>query len=112
MRRWTAIAVLAFCSVISPFFTVSRAQDEQADSKRKVVNRVLPIYPAMARTINLRGSVKIEAVVATNGTVKLVEIKGGHPLLAQAAESAIRKWKWEPATHETREPIEVKFDPQ
>lgn len=73
---------------------------------------MLPIYPAMARTINLRGSVRVEAVVATNGSVKLVEIKGGHPLLAQAAENAIRKWKWEPASHETHEPIEVKFDPQ
>ncbi|MBZ5706155.1 MAG: energy transducer TonB [Acidobacteriia bacterium] len=111
MRRWTAIAVLASCwvTLLSP--TVSLAQQEQPETKRKVINRVVPLYPEMARTMNLRGNVKVEALVATNGTVKSVEIKGGHPLLVQAAENAIRKWKWEPAGHETREPIEVKFDP-
>jgi len=30
----------------------------------------------------------------------------------RAAQDAIYKWKWAPASHETREPIEVKFDPQ
>jgi outer membrane biosynthesis protein TonB len=42
--------------------------------------------------------------------VKSVEVKGGHPLLAPAAQEAIRNWKFEPAPHETRETIEVKFN--
>jgi hypothetical protein len=44
--------------------------------------------------------------------VKSVEVKGGHPVLVRAAQDAIYKWKWAPASHETREAIEVKFDPQ
>jgi TonB family protein len=110
MRRWTAVVVLAFCW--ATLISSSRAQQEQPESKRRIVSRVVPIYPTMARTINLKGSVRVEAVVNTNGSVKLVEIRGGHPLLARAAEDAIRKWKWEPAAHETREPVEFKFDPQ
>jgi len=39
-------------------------------------------------------------------------VRGGHPILAEAAEKAIRKWRWQPAAHETREPVEVKFNPQ
>ena len=66
----------------------------------------------MARTMNLKGNVKAEAVVEPNGVVKSVEVKGGHPVLVRAAQDAIYKWKWAPASHETREPIEVKFDPQ
>jgi len=62
--------------------------------------------------MNLKGVVRIEAIVGPNGVVKSVEVKGGHPMLVQAAESAIQKWKWEPETHETKEPIEVDFDPQ
>jgi len=31
-------------------------------------------------------------------------------VLAQAAVNAVRKWKWEPAAHETRQLLEVKFD--
>lgn len=87
-------------------------QQEQTESNRKIVNRVTPQYPEMARTMNLRGIVKAEAVVQPNGMVKAVEVKGGHPVLVRAAQDAIYKWKWAPAPHETREPIEVKFDPQ
>jgi len=43
--------------------------------------------------------------------VKSVEIRGGHPLLAQAAAAAISQWKWEPANHESRETVEVNFVP-
>ena len=79
---------------------------------RKVVTRVTPQYPGMARSMSIRGSVKLEAVVAPNGTVKSVEVKGGHPLLAQAAQNAIHEWKFEPAPRETREAIEIKFTPE
>jgi len=36
------------------------AQQDQTDITRKIVNRVTPRYPAMARVMNLRGSVKAE----------------------------------------------------
>ncbi len=54
----------------------------------------------------------MEAVVASNGVVKTVEVKGGHPVLVQSAMDAVRQWKWEPTSHESRELIEVRFDPQ
>ena len=60
----------------------------------------------------LQGVVRVEAVVAPDGTVKAVDVKGGHPVLAQAAVNAVRKWKWEPAARESREPVEVKFSPE
>jgi TonB family protein len=59
--------------------------------------------------MGLKGTVRVEAVVSSDGNVKAVEVKGGHPVLAQAAVSAIRKWKWEPAVRESREPVEVTF---
>jgi TonB family protein len=90
----------------------SSGQQEQGDGARKIVSRVMPRYPEMARTMNIRGSVKAEALVKPNGVVKAVDVKGGHPVLVRAAQEAIYRWKWEPSAHETREPIEVKFDPQ
>jgi TonB family protein len=111
MKRVTAALFLALLpmSILVP---ATVGQQEQSESNRKIVNRVTPQYPPMARTMNLRGSVKAEALVQPNGVVKTVEVKGGHPLLVRAAQDAIYKWKWAPASHETREPIEVKFDPQ
>jgi len=70
----------------------------------------MPGYPETARSLRLHGAVKVEAVVASNGLVKDVEVKGGHPILAQAAEDAVRKWRFEPGPHETRELVEVVFE--
>lgn len=72
----------------------------------------MPVYPSMARQFNVKGSVKLSAVVSGDGTVKSLSVKGGHPLLVEAAENAIRKWKYAPSSHETTESIEVNFNSQ
>jgi TonB family protein len=103
-------ATLLLCSALV-LLSASFAQEEVAPA-RKIVNRVTPQYPEIARNMNLRGSVRAEAVVEPNGIVKTVEVKGGHPVLVRAAQNAIYKWRWAPAAQETLEPIEVKFDPE
>jgi TonB family protein len=86
-----------------------RAQDEQPTASRKIVTKVMPEYPALARVAHLSGIAKVEAKVGSNGRVESVEIRGGHPLLAQAAANAVSKWRWEPSGHETEEIVDVKF---
>jgi len=78
---------------------------------RKILTRVAPQYPSLARSMNIRGTVRVVALVAPNGTVKSLEVKGGHPVLAEAAQNALRQWKFEPASHETYEIIEIRFAP-
>ena len=109
-RRIVAVVslVLSFAWIVVPSRTDAQIATESA---RKVVNRVVPAYPDMARSMNLRGNVKVEVVVGPSGAVKSVEIKGGHPVLAKSAENAVFKWKWESAARETRELVEIKFDP-
>jgi TonB family protein len=104
----TGLLVLIGALVWAP---ASIGQHEQTEVTRRIVSRITPQYPEMARRIRLSGSVKAEALVEPNGVVKTVEVKGGSPVLVRAAQNAIYKWKWAPAAHETREPIEVKFDP-
>ncbi len=111
MKRLLATILFSLFVVLN-LAAGSFAQQEQAESSRKIVNRVSPQYPDIARTMNLRGSVKAEALVEPNGAVKSVDVKGGHPVLVRAAQSAIYKWRWAPATRETREAIEVRFEPQ
>jgi len=55
--------------------------------------------------------VKIEGIIAPNGTAKSADVLGGHPVLAQAAIDAFRKSKWEPASHETKEVVIFNFHP-
>lgn len=111
MKRWTAILTLLFAALVVVCPQKSFSQEE-SEGKRKVTNRVVPDYPDMARRMSLRGIVKVDAIVGSNGQVKTIEIKGGHPVLAQAAVAAVRKWRWEPSTHDTKEPVEVKFEQQ
>jgi TonB family protein len=110
MRQLIVITVLAAAWTLLIPPSPSFAQQDQSEN-RKVVNRIPPEYPKVARLMGLRGTVKVEALVLANGTVKSVEIKGGHPVLAEAAVDAVRKWKWVPAAHESKEPVTVKFDP-
>jgi TonB family protein len=111
MLRRTAVALVLLLFVTFSLRTHCFSQQDDPQNKRKVVNKVTPQYPAWARTMNLRGTVKVEALVSSEGRVTKVNVKGGHPVLAQAALNAVREWKWEPAGHESTEPVEVKFDP-
>lgn len=102
------------CNVLLFFLLLAAGRasaQEPAEAPRKVVSRSVPAYPPLARTMNITGTVRVEAVVSGNGMVKSVELKGGHPVFTQAATNAVRKWKWEPATRETHETVELRFDP-
>jgi TonB family protein len=111
MRQGAAAFVLLVATfvVLAPISSSSWAQDS-SESTRKVLVKTPPVYPSLARSMNIHGVVKLEAEVLPNGAVKNVEVKGGHPLLTQSAVMAVKRWKFEPDVHETKEIIEIKFD--
>lgn len=78
------------------------------DNGRKLKTKVNPQYPELAKRMNVAGSVRLELIVAANGQVKSVKPLGGHPLLIDAAESAVKQWKYEPGPEAT-EVVEIKF---
>jgi TonB family protein len=114
MRRCAAIVVLAISTVVTVAAVPSLAQQQapqgQTESTRKLLSRVAPDYPEIAKQMGIAGAVKVEVVIAPNGTAKSVEAKGGHPLLIQAAVNAVHRWKWSAGPHETKELVEVKFE--
>jgi TonB family protein len=82
-----------------------------ADEGRKIRSKVDPYYPELARRINASGTVRLEIQIAPTGEVKSVKALGGHPLLIPAAEDAIRKWRYEPASETTTTIVEFRFSP-
>jgi TonB family protein len=88
-----------------------RAQDASVEIVRRAKTKVQPVYPELARKMNITGTVKLEVVVAPNGTVKDAKVLGGHPVLATAALDAIRKWRFEPAAMESSGVVDFKFEP-
>jgi len=85
------------------------AQTAAVVEKRPAKNLVQPNVSALARKLNLSGSVKIEITIAKDGSVKSTRVLGGHPLLAQDAERAALSSTFEPGPKETIETIEFKF---
>lgn len=79
---------------------------------RKAKTKVAPIYPDVARRMNVSGTVKLAVVVAPNGTVKSAKAIGGHPVLVNAAMDAMKQWKFEAAPSESSGIVEFKFQPQ
>jgi|SRR5271166_560244 len=110
MRMRCFLVLLLLCSTFGP--GAAQNQPASSESGRKVVQKVLPTYPTLAKSMNLSGTVKVLVIVAPDGAVKKVEPVGGSPLLLQAAQEAIFKWKYAPASAESREPVELHFNPQ
>lgn len=108
MKNRIAVALFALLSIVIFAPNHTHAQ-ESTEGARKVLAKVQPQYPNIARTMNIQGSVRADVLVGPNGMAKSIEVKGGHPVLAQAAQDALRQWKWEPSPHETHEVVELRF---
>jgi TonB family protein len=83
----------------------------QEELHRKVTTKVPPVYPELARRMHVTGTVKIMITVAPNGSIKDTKVIGGHPVLAEAALEAVRKWRFEAIPEESTGIVEFHFDP-
>jgi len=104
-------AFIAFSLGIFAFIPGFSAAQEPSEASRKIINKVVPVYPELARTMQIHGTVRVNVVIAPNGKVKLTQVVGGNPVLIKAAVDAIEKWKWAPASQETKELIQLDFRP-
>ncbi len=106
LRHSFALVALALLVLVA---AVSANLVAQGEGGRKVLVRVAPQYPSLARSMKIQGTVKADVLVEPNGSMKSDEIKGGHPLLVQSVQDALHLWRWEPGPRETHEIIELKF---
>ncbi len=107
-----ARALLAVVVTVGVAGTLSvRAQNSDNEVVRRAKSKVQPVYPDLARKMNITGTVKVQVVVAPNGSVKDAKIVGGHPVLAAAAIDAVKKWRFEPAATESTGVVDFKFEP-
>jgi TonB family protein len=79
------------------------------ESKRKIKTKTAPQYPDLARRMNVSGRVKIEVVITPDGRVKSTRVVGGHPLLVQACQDAVKEWKFVTAPEESTQVVEFEF---
>jgi TonB family protein len=105
-KRLVLAAAASFVFLGTAAFAQSGSTDE---TKRKVKFKTAPIYPELAKRMNVVGRVKIEVVITPDGRVKSTRVVGGHPLLVQACQDAVKEWKFTAAPEESTQVVEFEF---
>ena len=72
----------------------------------RIVTKVDPIYPEVARRLGTQGLVVLDAVIAPDGSVKKLRPVSGADVLVQSATAAVGLWKFEPYLSSGK-PVEV-----
>lgn len=72
----------------------------------KLTRQVQPVYPQIAKTAHVQGTVLLHAIIAKDGTIQELQYVSGPPLLMKAAMDAVREWRYSP-TLLNGEPVEV-----
>ena len=72
----------------------------------KLIYKPTPEYPPLAKMARIQGTVRLEAVIAKDGTIQDLKVLSGHPLLVKSALDAVKQWRYQP-TLLNGEPVEV-----
>jgi protein TonB len=62
----------------------------------KLIVKVNPAYPELARRARVSGTVVLEALIDEEGNVSSAKVLSGHSLLVDAAVEAVKHWKYSP----------------
>jgi protein TonB len=73
----------------------------------KLINGPHPVYPTIAKSARIQGTVVLQAIIAEDGTVqKLTVLSSANPLLTPSAIEAVKRWVYQP-TLLNGEPVQV-----
>jgi TonB family protein len=61
-----------------------------------VAQTVQPGYPLLARQMKVQGSVILQALVGRDGLIQNIHVVSGPPILASAAQEAVKQWHFKP----------------
>ena len=71
-----------------------------------LIKKVNPKYPKTARKQHLEGTVILTATISKEGEIADLTLVSGEPMLAEAAITAVKQWKYRPYLLEGR-PVAV-----
>ena len=71
-----------------------------------LTRRIEPVYPILAIQTHRAGRVEFHAIIATDGSMKSLQVVEGDPLFVQSALDAVRQWHYQP-TMLNGQPVEV-----
>jgi periplasmic protein TonB len=75
-------------------------------AQANLIRQVTPVYPAIAKTAHISGTVLLHAIIGKDGTVQDLQYVSGPPLLMKSAMDAVRQWRYKP-TLLNGDPVDV-----
>lgn len=83
-----------------------RIRVSQGVTEGRIIRKLQPDYPAIARSARVEGQVLLKAIISRTGEIQNLTLISGHPLLVQAAIQAVSQWRYRPFLL-NGEPVEV-----
>jgi protein TonB len=71
-----------------------------------LVKKTAPVYPPIARSAHVAGTVVLQATISKAGAVENVHVINGPAMLRQSAQDAVKTWRFRPYLLDG-EPVEV-----
>jgi periplasmic protein TonB len=107
-RPVTSPAVVASAPATAASVTSNAAEKIQmsAAAAQVVGQPVTPAYPMLARQMKVQGSVILQALIGRDGLIQDLHVLSGPPILANAAQEAVRQWRFKPH-YLGNEPVET-----
>jgi protein TonB len=62
----------------------------------KLISRVEPMYPVLAKQIGRSGKVELHAIIGEDGMIQSLEAVGGDPMFFASAMQAVKQWRYTP----------------
>jgi len=66
--------------------------------------------PQVLKDKGIKGDVRLKVFVKQDGSVRVTELLGGNPILAESAQKSVSQWKFAPGNSELTVEIVVHFD--
>jgi len=101
-----ALAAISSAPVNVPRPSNDVVKISQGVSEGLVLKRVPPRYPPQALQLHKEGAVQVQATVTKAGDISNIKVLSGDPMLARAAEDAVRQWKYKPY-YLNGEPVDI-----
>jgi periplasmic protein TonB len=98
--------VLSAANSTAPRVQPTKVRISSGVAAGRVINKVQPTYPPIAKSARVQGKVVLQAVISKNGTIENLKVVSGHPMLTQAAIDAVSRWRYQPYIL-NGEPVEV-----
>jgi len=71
-----------------------------------LIQKTIPVYPPIAKAARVSGTVVLQAIISKQGTIENLRVISGPAMLQQAAQDAVRQWRYRPYLL-NNEPVEV-----